>query len=601
MTIYYKNNSKNTRFILVAIAFVSILIFLRCSGIDPPDTFRLDLNNGWRMNTGDNPAWAEADFDDSTWDTINVGVNWEKAGYTDYNGYAWYRITITIPETFKQSTPSGFLSLLLGYIDDVDVTYFNGEKIGSTGTMPPEYTTAYAKLRKYRIPMALVHWDKANALAVRVYDGDGDGGIYNGPFTIKIPEIDEIIDINFEIGDSDGIYPASEPLAVTVRVTNYSNSSYDMVLISELKPDRVDTTSVIASTETKIHIEANSTGYESLVFHPPLPGFYRVVCTLSHDTEKAVTKSIVLGVDPESIKTKLTREDDFVQFWEKRQQELAHVDPAYKITRSDMSSDDVDVFLVEMCSYGHVTIRGWYTVPKKNPPYPAILSVPGYTATMWPHAHRKNVATFALNPRGHGNSKDDVDPKGAEYMYLGFDLEHPENYIYTGAYMDCIRAIDFLVSRPEVDKSRIGVEGGSQGGGLSFATAALDQRIAFCAPDIPWLGDWTGYLEAAEWPNEHYPELFAIIPGLTFSDINRLLSYFDTMNLADRIKCPVLMSVGLQDSVCPPRTAFATYNRVVSDKSYRVYPSAGHWVEHKHNDLKNKWMAKQLGVEKSGL
>jgi len=73
--------------------------------------------------------------------------------------------------------------------------------------------------------------------------------------------------------------------------------------------------------------------------------------------------------------------------------------------------------------------------------------------------------------------------------------------------MDCIRAVDFLTSRPEIDKSRIGVEGGSQGGGLSSAAAALDQRITFCAPDIPWLGDWVGYLAAAEWPNDHYSEL----------------------------------------------------------------------------------------------
>lgn len=141
------------------------------------------------------------------------------------------------------------------------------------------------------------------------------------------------------------------------------------------------------------------------------------------------------------------------------------------------------------------------------------------------------------------------------------------------------------------------VEGASQGGGLSFATAALDGRIAFCAPDIPWLGDWVGYLAAAEWPNDHYPELIERFPGLTFSDINRVLSYVDTMNLADRIRCPVLMSVGLQDSVCPPRDSFATYNLVRSRKEYRFYPLSGHGVGHKHNDTKNEWIATVLGVK----
>jgi len=172
---------------------------------------------------------------------------------------------------------------------------------------------------------------------------------------------------------------------------------------------------------------------------------------------------------------------------------------------------------------------------------------------------------------------------------------------YVGAYLDCVRAIDFLISRPEIDPTRIGVEGQSQGGGLAFATAALDPRVAFCAPDIPWLGDWIGYTTASEWPREHYPELISRFPGLTIEDIHRVLSYVDTMNLADRIQCPVLMSVGLQDDVCPPRICFAPYNYVRSEKEYRVYPLAGHTVPNEHKRLKNQWMAQKLGIEKTGL
>jgi cephalosporin-C deacetylase-like acetyl esterase len=164
---------------------------------------------------------------------------------------------------------------------------------------------------------------------------------------------------------------------------------------------------------------------------------------------------------------------------------------------------------------------------------------------MWPYVNRTNTATFALNPRGHGNSKDDVDPEGQEYMFIGFDPARPEAYIYAGVYLDCLRAVDFLVSRPEIDVSRIGAEGASQGGGLAFATAALDSRVMFCAPDVPWLGDWVGYLETADWARENYPTLIARYPGLTFSGINRLLSYFDTMNMAEWITCPVLMSVNI--------------------------------------------------------
>ena len=98
----------------------------------------------------------------------------------------------------------------------------------------------------------------------------------------------------------------------------------------------------------------------------------------------------------------------------------------------------------------------------------------------------------------------------------------------------------------------------------------------------------------------NYPKLIKEYPNLTFAGINRLLSYFDTMNMAEWITCPVLMSVGLQDDVCPPRTSFAPYNAVKSKKEYRVYPFAGHGVWREHGVLKDKWMAKMLGIEKLG-
>ncbi len=406
------------------------------------------------------------------------------------------------------------------------------------------------------------------------------------------------------MADSDGIYFSPQPLPVNLAVKNLARKDFRLELDCKLYSDRIadkkifDSPKIYDSKKIKITIDGNAEVQKLIEFHPPEPGFYRVVCTIRNENGKTIEKSMLFGYDPEKFKTKLTRADDFEDFWKKRKQELAAVKPAFKITKNEQSNDDLDVYLVEMRSYGNVRIRGWYTVPTKPGPHAAILSVPGYTSTMRPDLYRKNVATFALNPRGHGNSKDDVDPKGAEYMFIDFVPGHPEKYIYTGAYLDCIRAIDFLVSRPEIDQTRIGVEGGSQGGGLSFATAALDQRVAFSAPDIPWLGDWEGYLACEKWGWEYYPKLMERIPGLTFQGINQFLSYFDTMNLANRIKCPVLMSVGLQDSVCPPRNSFATYNEVRSEKDYCVYPFSGHGVWYQHNEIKNKWMAKILGLEK---
>jgi cephalosporin-C deacetylase len=415
----------------------------------------------------------------------------------------------------------------------------------------------------------------------------------------KMPELPDVLGLDFSLGGSNGITGSTLP--VTLKITHHNSQTVDLGLDCMLKSDRVNDDEIIQKRTTNIRLNADSNAEKTIEFNNLAPGFYRVLALLKDGDKTLLQKSMIRGVDPEKIQTQLTRKKDFDDFWRKRKQELADIDPCFKIIKDDRSTGDVNVYLVEMQSYGNILIRGWYTVPNKPGPHPAILSVPGYNGDMQPYTQRKNVATLALNPRGHGNSKDDIDPKGKEFMFLGFSPGSPESYIYTGVYMDCVRAVDFLVSRLEIDPSRIGVEGGSQGGGLSFATAALDSRICFCAPDIPWLGDWTGYLAAAPWPNEHYQELIDEHPGLTNNDINSFLSYFDTMNMADWIACPVLMSVGLQDSVCPPRTAFATYNRVKTEKTYYVYPFTDHSVEPEHQMLKNEWMATILRGEKKGL
>jgi len=410
------------------------------------------------------------------------------------------------------------------------------------------------------------------------------------------PQLEDVMDIEFKLENSNGIYFSPDPLPVTVTIKNNSSAAHELNAKFEITNDRVDEMRILETINKRISISGQGQVSQAIKFSSPPPGFYHVVCTLNN----SLTKSLTLGYDPEKIVSPLTREPDFGAFWKERKQDLADVAPQFKVTKDERSTDTVDVYLVEMQSYGNVKVRGWYTVPKKPGPHPAILSVPGYTSTMWPYVKRTHVATLALNPRGHGNSKDDVDPKGQEYMFIDFDPEHPEKYIYAGAYMDCVRAIDFLVSRPEIDHTRIGVEGGSQGGGLSFAAAALDPRLIFCAPDIPWLGDWVGYLEAAQWGHDNYPKLFKTYPDLTFAGINRVLSYFDTMNMAEWITCPVFMSVGLQDNVCPPRTSFAPYNAVTSKKDYRVYPFAGHGVWKQHGKPKDAWMAKMLRINKLG-
>ena len=92
--------------------------------------------------------WAEFDYDDSDWEEILVPSSWEDEGYYNYNGYAWYRKHFDFPKNITNNV----VYISLGYIDDVDEVFLNGKLVGSTGSFPPNFGTAYNALRKYPVP-----------------------------------------------------------------------------------------------------------------------------------------------------------------------------------------------------------------------------------------------------------------------------------------------------------------------------------------------------------------------------------------------------------------------------------------------------------------
>jgi len=90
------------------------------------------------------------------------------------------------------------LYLNLGYIDDVDEVYFNGNKIGSTGSFPPNYSTAYNAERIYYIPAEYINFDGSNLIAVKVYDSEGEGGIVSGDIGLYGGKTAANLDVNLQ-------------------------------------------------------------------------------------------------------------------------------------------------------------------------------------------------------------------------------------------------------------------------------------------------------------------------------------------------------------------------------------------------------------------
>jgi sialate O-acetylesterase len=179
---------KQSKLILIVLFLITLSI--NAGATDFQKEFSLQGN--WSFKIGDNPEWSKINFDDSNWKKIYVPSPWEDEGYQGYDGYAWYRRVIEIPSSFKDRT----LTLELGYIDDVDEVFYNGVKIGQTGSFPPYYSTAYNARRLYDIPLNIVNYDKPNTIAVRVYDSQLEGGIVRGDVRIGASDIAIVPDIN---------------------------------------------------------------------------------------------------------------------------------------------------------------------------------------------------------------------------------------------------------------------------------------------------------------------------------------------------------------------------------------------------------------------
>lgn len=140
----------------------------------------VDLRGEWRFEIGDDSQYSEPDLNDSGWEQIKAPGPWEDQGFPGYDGYAWYRKRFVLPARSQNK----LLYLQLGQIDDVDFVYVNGSFVNTSGTVPPEYRTAYNQQRIYMLSPSCLRFGAENVIAVRVYDHELAGGIIRGPLGI---------------------------------------------------------------------------------------------------------------------------------------------------------------------------------------------------------------------------------------------------------------------------------------------------------------------------------------------------------------------------------------------------------------------------------
>jgi cephalosporin-C deacetylase len=266
---------------------------------------------------------------------------------------------------------------------------------------------------------------------------------------------------------------------------------------------------------------------------------------------------------------------DIDEFWLKTRERLAR-EPMEAQIEPVSEAVPYKKFKVTLRSLDGVHVRAWLALPIEGEaeakPWPVIVTAPGYggaqQGVMLGECQR-GYAILQVFPRGQGDSAELWKINGDK---LTSHLEQPDGAYYQGAYADVIRAVDFAVSREDLDRDRIALVGTSQGGGIALAVAALDSRVKAVVAHVPFL---CNFRLAAGTTNSLVKKLLDQA-GRNDDAAMHTLDYFDPMQLAPQLHAPVLMSAGGKDEVCPMSTIQSVNERLSGTKTLKIYPNLSH-------------------------
>lgn len=294
------------------------------------------------------------------------------------------------------------------------------------------------------------------------------------------------------------------------------------------------------------------------------------------------------------------RPADFDAYWDASLAQMHALDPKLELRPArDFKTPSAQCLDMFFTGVGGARVHAKLLHPSgAAKPHPAVLLFHGYTDRSPDWSSMLNwvaegFTVAALDCRGQAGLSEDVGGVTGNtfrgQIIRGLDDADPHKLLFRSIYLDCAQMARLVMAMPEVDARRVVATGGSQGGGLTLACCALEPSVKKCAPVYPFLCDYKrvwqmdldkdayaelrDYFRACDPRHEREQEVFT------------RLGYIDVQHLAPRIRADVQMAVGLRDTICPPSTQFAAYNKITSAKSLVIYPDFGHEHLRGHSDI----------------
>jgi cephalosporin-C deacetylase len=284
------------------------------------------------------------------------------------------------------------------------------------------------------------------------------------------------------------------------------------------------------------------------------------------------------------------RPADFDTYWDESLAEMRAIDPQIELRPIDIGIRAADCFNLFFTGVGGARVHAKYMRPRNaSGKHPAVILFHGYTGNSGDWQDKlsfvsQGFTVAALDVRGQsGLSQDTGGVLGKTctgHFIHGITDDDPAHMLFRSVFLDTAQLAGIVMAMDEVDPARVGATGGSQGGALTFACAALEPRIKKAAAMFPFLSDYQRVWEmdlAAGAYNElrDYFRSFDQTHAREKEVFTRL-GYIDIQHLAPRIRADFWMGCGLMDTTCPPSTQFAAFNKIRSPKHVEVYPDFGH-------------------------
>lgn len=388
------------------------------------------------------------------------------------------------------------------------------------------------------------------------------------------------------------IFPAGAPAEVGIAgKMRFPNLTVDGEV--ELVVKDYLTKKEIFKKSEPFKLAAMGEGKVSFPVTPPA-GFYDGQLTVKQGGEVLAARVFPLAYDIEHM-TPPERPADFDRFWDATLAEQEKI-PANLQLNLHKEEATHKLYKIRFDGLMGRQFHGWLSIPKSEGKFPAHLQLPpsGIHPPYMPYSG-PGVVGMTLAIAGQ-ETEPPVGYKNWDYFRSG--IEKRETWYYRVIFAACSRAVDLLAARPEVDPSKIFVCGGSQGGGLTFITAALNPKVTMAVPGSPGLFglEWKlRYLHPNYWPPIQVsddPQKPADPKAL--EERIAVTRYGDAANFAPRIKCAILLEVGLQDVVTSQAGTLAAWQRLGNARIRAILadPWGGHNGPRGGQALGSMWFQK---------